>query len=58
MDSAAPLEKGGENTCIQGTLELQEMAAIRMPPLSLLLLPLPPLLLLKLLLALLFLDAP
>jgi hypothetical protein len=57
MDGAAPLEKGGGNACIQGTLELQEMAVDRMNPLPLPLPPLPPLLLLKPLLALLFLDA-
>ncbi len=48
MDSAGILE----------TFELQEIAAVIMPPLPLLLLPLPSPLLLKPLLALLFSDAP
>jgi hypothetical protein len=51
-------KNGGEKACIQETLKLQEMAVIRMNPLPLLLLPLPSPLLLKPLLALLFLDAP
>jgi hypothetical protein len=58
MDSAAPLEKRRRNTCIQGTLDLQEKAVVRIYPLPLLLLPLPPPLLLKLLLPWLLLDAP
>ena len=43
---------------ILGTFELQEIAAVIMTPIPLLLPPLPPPLLLKPLLALLFLDAP
>jgi hypothetical protein len=58
LTDAAPEKRGRKCLHAQGTLELQEMAAVGMSPLPLPLPPLTPPLLLKPLLALLFLDAP